>query len=70
MKTPFCSWRFLLNLLLVLNIAAIVVVDLWHRDLFSLRWGLECALRWGLECALLLHLALRFPEWLRPWHRG
>ena len=62
MKTPFCSWRFLLNLLLVLNIAAIVVVDLWHRDLFSLRWG--------LECALLLHLALRFPEWLKPWHRG
>ena len=62
MKTPFCSWRFLLNALLVLNIAAFLIVDWWYSDLFSLRWA--------LECVLLIHLALRFPEWLKPWFRS
>ena len=62
MKTPFWSWRFLLNALLVLNVAAFLIVDWWYRDLFSLHWA--------LECALLIHLALRFPEWLKPWRRG
>ena len=40
MKTPFWSWRFLLNALLVLNIAAFLIVDWWYRDLFSLHWAL------------------------------
>ena len=62
MKIPICSGRFILNLLLVLNIAAIVIVDLWYSDLFSLRWA--------LQCALLIHLAFRFPEWLKLWRRG
>lgn len=51
--------RILPNTLFILNIVAIVIVDEWYRDLFTLRW---C-----LQIALLVQVAFRWPDWLRPW---
>lgn len=58
---PYRIRRILLNTLFILNIVAIVIVDLWHRNLLTLRW---C-----LQIALLVQVAFRWPDWLRPWRR-
>ena len=55
---PYRIRRILLNTLFILNAVAIIV-DLWHRDLFMLRW---C-----LQIALLVQVAFRWPDRLRPW---
>ena len=62
MKIPFRVGRFLLNSILVLNVAALVIVDLWFDDLITLHWI--------LLSVLAVQLILRWPEELYWWDKG
>ena len=64
MKIP-CVWhrRFLLNILLVLNVAAIIIVE-WYcrREYLTLKFVV-----WS---ALVAHLIIRWPETFYWWDKG
>ena len=53
MKMPYISRDHVLNAILVLNIVAFVVGELWFDDLITLNWF--------LRSALAIHLVLRWP---------
>jgi len=53
MKLPYISRDRVLNAILVLNIIAFVVGELWFDDLITLNWF--------LRSALAIHLVLRWP---------
>ena len=52
MKMPYISRDHVLNAILVLNIVAFVVGELWFDDLITLNWF--------LRSALAIHLVLRW----------
>lgn len=54
MKMPCISKDCVLNAVLVLNIVAFLVGELWFDDLITLNWF--------LRSALAVHLVLRWPH--------
>ncbi|MBQ7732201.1 MAG: hypothetical protein IJT68_10230 [Lentisphaeria bacterium] len=54
MKMPYISKDCVLNAVLVLNIVAFLVGELWFDDLITLNWF--------LRSALAVHLVLRWPH--------
>ena len=54
MKMPYISKDFVLNVILVFNIIAFVVAEVWFDDLVTLNWF--------LRSALAVHLVLRWPR--------
>lgn len=53
MKMPCISKDRVLNIILVLNIVAFAVAEVWFDDLVTLNWF--------LRSALAVHLVLRWP---------
>ncbi len=54
MKMPYISRDHVLNSILVLNIIAFLVGEVWFDDLVTLNWF--------LRSALAVHLVLRWPS--------
>ena len=54
MKMPYISKDFVLNAILVLNIIAFAIGEVWFEDLVTLNWF--------LRSALASHLVLRWPR--------
>ena len=62
MKIPYGAGRFLLNALLILNIAAAVIVEWRYRGCFTLKFVV-----WS---TLVAHLVIRWPEIFYWWDKG
>ena len=60
MKMPYISKDWVLNTILVLNIIAFIIAEVWFDDYITLNWF--------LRSALAVHLVLRWPRFF--YHRN